>query len=191
LPDITPAFASDHQSFAPYKRDPETLRRLWAIPGTQGLEHRIGGLEKQDVSGEVSHDPMNHQKMVEIRKEKVERIAKNIPHVQVQGEKEGDLLLLSWGSTYGAAKTAFDKLQSDGHKISFLNLKYLNPFPENLGEILFNFKRIFIPELNLGQLKTIIQSKYLIPVIGLNKVQGKPFKAVEIEEKIIELLNEK
>jgi len=191
LPDITPVFETNPDSFAPYKRDPDTLRRLWAIPGTQGLEHRIGGLEKQDITGEVSHDPSNHQRMVELRQEKIERIVKDIPHTEVMGEKEGDLLILSWGSTYGAAKTAFENLRSDGYKLSFVHLKYLNPFPENLGEILFNFKRILIPELNMGQLKTIIQSRYLLPVIGLNKVQGKPFKAIEIEEKLIELLNQK
>ena len=110
---------------------------------------------------------------------------------EVSGEQSGDLLLLSWGSTYGAAKTAFDKLTGEGHKISFLHLKYLNPFPKNLGEILYNFKRILIPELNSGQLKMIIQSKYLVPVINMSKVQGKPFKAIEIEEKLVELLNEK
>jgi 2-oxoglutarate ferredoxin oxidoreductase subunit alpha len=191
LPDLTPVFETNPESFAPYKRDPETLRRLWAIPGTQGLEHRIGGLEKQDITGEVSHEPSNHQRMVELRKEKIDRIAKDIPPIEVQGEKEGDLLLLSWGSTYGAAKTAFEDLRLKGEKLSFANLKYLHPFPENLGEILYNFKRILIPELNMGQLKTVIQSRYLIPVIGLNKVQGKPFKAVEIEEKIVELLKSK
>jgi 2-oxoglutarate ferredoxin oxidoreductase subunit alpha len=191
LPDMTPAFETNTESFAPYKRDPETLRRLWAIPGTQGLEHRIGGLEKQDVTGEVSHDPANHQRMVELRKEKIDRIVRDIPPLEIAGEKEGDLLVLSWGSTYGAAKTAYETITAKGHKLSFVHLKYLHPFPHNLGEILYNFKRILIPELNMGQLKTVIQSRYLIPVIGLHKVQGKPFKAVEIEEKIHDLLNQK
>jgi len=191
LPDLTPEFASDPESFAPYKRDSETLSRPWAIPGVQGLEHRIGGLEKQDVTGAVSHDPQNHQKMVELRKEKVEKIVDDIPEAEVIGEPEGDLLVLSWGSTYGAAKTAYDKLRGEGHKFSFVHLKYIHPFPKNLGEIIFNFKRIFIPEMNMGQLKTIIQSTYIVPVIGMNKVQGKPFKAVEIEDKILELLKPK
>jgi len=191
LPDINPQYATDPETFAPYKRDPETLSRPWAIPGVQGLEHRIGGLEKQDVTGTVSHEPMNHQRMVELRKGKIEGIAKDIPKAEIYGESKGDLLILSWGSTFGAAKTAYDKLTKDGHTLSFVHLKYLNPFPENLGEILNNFKRIFIPELNMGQLKMIIQSTYLIPVIGMNKVQGKPFKAVEIEEKLVELLNHK
>jgi len=191
LPDLTPEFAKDPEQFAPYKRDPETLSRPWAIPGTQGLEHRIGGLEKKDVTGHVSHDPMNHQRMVELRKQKVEGIVNDIPTLEVEGEKEGDLLILSWGSTYGAAKTAFDKLREEGRKLSFAHLKYIHPFPKNLGEILFNFKRILIPEMNTGQLKTIIQSTYMVPVIGLNKVQGKPFKAIEIEDKILELLENK
>jgi 2-oxoglutarate ferredoxin oxidoreductase subunit alpha len=189
LPDLTPEFAKDPDNFEPYKRDPDTLSRPWAIPGVQGLEHRIGGLEKADITGHVSHDPMNHQKMVELRKQKVEGIVNDIPELEVAGEKEGDLLVLSWGSTYGAAKTAYDKLRDEGHKLSFVHLKYIHPFPKNLGEILFSFKRILIPEMNMGQLKTIIQSTFLVPVIGLNKVQGKPFKAIEIEEKILELLN--
>ncbi|MGD9327934.1 MAG: 2-oxoacid:acceptor oxidoreductase subunit alpha [Cyclobacteriaceae bacterium] len=191
LPDLTPEFAKDPETFAPYKRDPVTLSRPWAIPGTQGLEHRIGGLEKADVTGHVSHDPMNHQKMVELRKEKIEGIVNDIPELELTGDKEGDLLVLSWGSTFGAAKTAYDKLIDEGHKLSFAHLKYIHPFPKNLGEILFSFKRIFIPEMNMGQLKTIIQSTYLVPVIGMHKVQGKPFKAIEIEEKILELLNQK
>ena len=189
LPDLTPEFVKDPDTFEPYKRDPDTLSRPWAIPGVQGLEHRIGGLEKADITGHVSHDPMNHQKMVELRKQKVEGIVNDIPELEVAGEKEGDLLVLSWGSTYGAAKTAYDKLRDEGHKLSFVHLKYIHPFPKNLGEILFSFKRILIPEMNMGQLKTIIQSTFLVPVIGLNKVQGKPFKAIEIEEKILELLN--
>ena len=191
LPEIAPQFATDPENFGPYKRDPETLSRPWAIPGVQGLEHRIGGLEKQDVTGTVSHEPMNHQKMVELRKGKIDGIAKDIPKAEIHGDTKGDLLLLSWGSTYGAAKTAYDKIIKEGHNLSFVHIKYLNPFPENLGEILHSFKRILIPELNMGQLKLIIQSKYLLPVIGMNKVQGIPFKAVEIEEKLVELLNQK
>jgi len=191
LPDLKPNFVRDLENYGPYRRDPETLSRMWAIPGIQGLEHRIGGLEKQDITGQVSHDPMNHQKMVEFRKEKIERIAKDIPKAEVHGEKQGDLLILSWGSTYGAAKTAYDKLTAEGKNISFVHLKYIHPFPENLGEILYNFKRILIPEMNMGQLKIIIQSKYLVPVIGFNKVMGIPFKAAEIEDKIVELLNHK
>ena len=188
LPDIAPVFASDPSTFKPYDRNSETLGRLWAIPGMQGMEHRIGGLEKQDGSGVLSHDPMNHQKMVELRQKKVDGIANDIPDLEVIGDAEGDLLLLSWGSTYGAAKTAVDNLKAQGHKISFAHLRYLNPFPKNMGDVLHKFDRVVIPELNLGQLKNLIQAKYLKRVIGINKVQGQPFKSVELEEKITMLL---
>ncbi len=190
LPEIKPGFVADLEKFAPYKRDPETLARPWAIPGVQGLEHRVGGLEKSDVTGSVSQDPMNHQKMSEYRRDKIEKISKDIPEVKVEGSQQGDILLISWGSTYGAAKTAFDKLNREGFKLGFINLKYLNPFPANLGNVLKNFKRILIPEMNLGQLKFIIQAKFLLPVTGLHKIQGKPFKAVEIENKIREMFEE-
>lgn len=189
LPEIQPQFASDVTTFKPYVRNPETLARLWAIPGMQGMEHRIGGLEKEDGSGIVSTDPINHQKMVETRQKKIDNIANDIPELEIMGDTEGDLLLLSWGSTYGAAKIAVEKLQAKGHKISHAHLRYLNPFPKNLGDILHRFERVVIPELNLGQLKNLIQAKYLKPVIGINKVQGKPFKAIELEEKISVLLS--
>jgi 2-oxoglutarate/2-oxoacid ferredoxin oxidoreductase subunit alpha len=189
LPDIAPNFAPDAATFKPYLRNPETLARLWAIPGMQGMEHRIGGLEKEDGSGVVSQDPMNHQKMVELRQKKVDGIANDIPDLEVMGDTKGDLLLLSWGSTYGAAKAAVDNLKIKGHNISFAHLRYLNPFPKNLGDVLHKFDRVVIPELNLGQLKNLIQAKYLKRVTGINKVQGKPFKAVELEEKISVLLS--
>lgn len=189
LPEIAPNFASDPSTFKPYLRRTETLARLWAIPGMEGMEHRIGGLEKEDGSGVVSHDPMNHQKMVEIRQKKVDGIANDIPDLQVFGEPEGDLLLLSWGSTYGAAKTAFENLRAQGQRISFAHLRYINPFPKNLGDILQKFDHVVIPELNLGQLKNLIQAKYLKRIIGINKVQGKPFKAIELEEKLSALTN--
>jgi 2-oxoglutarate/2-oxoacid ferredoxin oxidoreductase subunit alpha len=191
LPEIAPHFADDPAAFKPYLRNAETLSRLWAIPGMEGMEHRIGGLEKEDGSGVVSHDPMNHQKMVEIRQKKVDGIANDIPELEVVGDAPGDLLLLSWGSTYGAAKTAVDNLKAKGHTVSFAHLNYLNPFPKNLGDVLHKFERVVIPELNLGQLKNLIQAKYLKRVIGINKVQGKPFKAVELEEKILMLLNQR
>jgi 2-oxoglutarate ferredoxin oxidoreductase subunit alpha len=188
LADIEPNFATDPSTFKPYLRNPETLSRLWAVPGMQGMEHRIGGLEKEDGSGVVSHDPSNHQKMVELRQKKVDGIANDIPELEVMGEPEGDILVLSWGSTYGAAKSAVLKLKAAGYNLSFANLRYLNPFPKNLGDVLHRFERVVIPELNLGQLKNLIQAKYLKPVIGINKVQGKPFKSVELEEKLIMLL---
>ncbi|HEX6893084.1 MAG TPA: 2-oxoacid:acceptor oxidoreductase subunit alpha [Chryseolinea sp.] len=191
LPEIKAYFTNDPTNFAPYKRDEETLRRQWAVPGFQGMEHRIGGLEKEDGSGNVSSDSLNHEKMVLLRQQKIERIANDIPELVVEGEQEGDLLLLSWGSTYGAAKTAFERLKAKGAPVSFANLRYMNPFPKNLGEILNRFQRVVIPELNLGQLKLLIQAKYLKPVIGINKMQSKPFKSVEIEEKLEGLLTQK
>lgn len=188
LAEIEPNFATDPSTFKPYLRNPDTLSRLWAVPGMQGMEHRIGGLEKEDGSGVVSHDPSNHQKMVELRQRKVDGIANDIPELEVMGEPEGDILLLSWGSTFGAAKSAVLKLKAAGYNLSFANLRYLNPFPKNLGDVLHRFERVVVPELNLGQLKNLIQAKYLKPVIGINKVQGKPFKSVELEEKLIMLL---
>lgn len=191
LPEIEAYFAKDTTNFAPYKRDEQTLRRQWAIPGFEGMEHRIGGLEKEDGSGNVSSDGVNHEKMVHLRQEKINRIALDIPDAEVLGEPEGDLLMLSWGSTFGAAKTAFEKVRANGHPISFCHLRYMNPFPKNLGDILGRFQRVLLPELNMGQLKLLIQGKYLKPIIGISKVQGKPFKSTELEEKIMSLLTEK
>ncbi len=189
LPDITVKFETNADNFMPYARDPQTLARPWAIPGTQGLEHRIGGLEKQDITGLVSHEPMNHQRMVELRARKIENIKNDIPDAVVEGEQEGDLLIVGWGGTYGAIKDAFDRLIGQGRKLSYLHLKHLNPFPKNFESILRRFKRVFVPELNMGHLKSVIQSKFLIPVIGYNKVQGLPLKAHEVELIVTELLN--
>lgn len=188
LPEIKAYFTNDPTDFAPYKRDAETLRRQWAIPGFEKMEHRIGGLEKEDGSGNVSSDSLNHEKMVKIRQEKIDRIANDIPAAMVEGEQDGDVLMISWGSTYGAAKTAFERLKEKGHPISFLNLRYLNPFPKNLAEVLSRFQRVVIPELNMGQLQLLIQAKYLKRVIGIHKVQGKPFKSSELEEKLESIL---
>jgi len=188
LPDISPKFATDPETFQPYKRDPETLARPWAIPGTPGLEHRIGGLEKEDITGLVSQDPLNHEKMVEYRRDKVAGIAKDIPLAEVLGEQEGDLLIVGWGGTYGAMQDAFDKLRSEGKKVSYCHVKYLNPFPANFEKVLRSFKRILIAELNDGHLATLIQAKFLIPVLRLNKIQGLPLKADEVEAKVNQLL---
>ena len=189
LPDLTPKFATDPATFQPYKRDPQTLARMWAIPGTPGLEHRIGGLEKEDLTGLVSQDPLNHQRMVGLRQQKVEGIVNDIPLAEVEGEQSGDLLIIGWGGTYGAIKDAFDKLRSQDKKVSYCHLRYMNPLPKNLGEILGKFERILIPELNNRQLATILQAKYLKPILGLNKIQGLPLKADEVEEKVNQLLN--
>ncbi len=188
LADLKVTFATDPETYQPYKRDPVTLSRPWAVPGTPGLEHRIGGLEKADGSGLVSHSPTNHEKMVKYRAEKIKRIQNDIPDAKVVGKQEGDLLVLGWGSTYGPIATAYEEMIIKGHEISYCHLSHLNPFPKNLGEILSKFRRVVVPEMNTGHLKTILQSTYLKPVIGLNKVQGMPFKAFEIELALIELL---
>ena len=189
LPEMAPTFVTNPDGFQPYNRDAQTLARNWAIPGTQGLEHRIGGLEKEDITGLVSQDPINHQKMVDIRDKKIENIANDIPLAEIEGENEGDLLVIGWGGTYGAIKEAYDKLRSEGKKISYVHLTHLNPLPKNLGDILSKFKRILIPELNSGQLSLILQAKFLRPILGLNKVQGLPLKGYEVEDKINKLLN--
>lgn len=191
LPEIHPHFATDSTTFAPYKRDEKTLRRQWAIPGFEGMEHRIGGLEKEDGSGNVSSDSVNHEKMVHLRQEKVDGIANDIPELLVEGEQEGDVLVLSWGSTYGAAKTAYERLRASGHQLSFAHLRYMNPFPRNLGDILNRFTRVVVPELNLGQLQLLLQGKYLKRIIGIHKVQGKLFKSSELEKELLALLEEK
>ena len=187
LSKIDVKFATDPEGYFPYSRD-EHLSRPWAIPGTPGLEHRIGGLEKEHITGNISYDPKNHEYMVKLRAEKVKIIQNDIPDLEVEGDQEGELLLLGWGSTYGAITAAWENLRSKGYKLSKAHLRYLNPFPKNLGDVLKRFKKILIPELNLGQLSYILRAEYLIDVISLPKVQGQPFKASEIEPKAIELL---
>lgn len=194
LPDIEVNFAKpedfEGKKFPPYIRD-EKLVRPWAIPGTPGLEHRIGGLEKRNITGEVSSDPLNHEYMVKIRDEKIQRIAEEIPPQEVYGDPEGDLLVLGWGGTFGAIRDAVNRVRAKGYKVSQAHLFYVNPMPKNLGDILKNFDKVLIPELNLGQLAFIIRAKYLIPVYQLNKIQGLPFRSSEVENKIYELLGVK
>jgi 2-oxoglutarate ferredoxin oxidoreductase subunit alpha len=185
---LTVSHPTDPESFAPYQRDPETLARPWAIPGTPGLEHRVGGLEKADITGNVNYDPHNHEHMTRLRNEKIARIAKYIPVQEVHGDPEGELLVLTWGSTYGAALTAVNRLREQGASVSHAHLRYLNPFPRNLGDILSRFNTVLIPELNLGQLRLLIRARYLMDAIGLPKVQGIPFKVSEILDKCEELL---
>jgi 2-oxoglutarate ferredoxin oxidoreductase subunit alpha len=182
-----PGAPSNGDAFLPYQRD-ERLARPWALPGTPGLEHRIGGLEKQDITGNVSYDPANHQHMVNTRAKKVENIANDIPPQKLDGPATGDLLVLSWGGTYGACATAVHNVQAKGKSVTHCHLRYLNPLPKELGNILSRFKKVLIPELNMGQLKTVIRAKYLVDAIGLNKVQGKPFSVGEVVEKIEALL---
>lgn len=188
LPVIEGEYWTKKEGFHPYQRD-EFLARPWVKPGTPGLEHRIGGLEKQHITGNVSYDPQNHEYMVKLRAEKVKNIENHIPLAEVEGDKEGELLIVGWGSTYGSITTARERLLAKGYNVSRLHLKYLNPFPKNLGEVLSKFNKVLIPELNLGQLRKIIRAEFLVDAIGMNKVQGLPFKASEIEKKVIEVLS--
>jgi 2-oxoglutarate ferredoxin oxidoreductase subunit alpha len=175
------------EPFLPYARD-ERLARPWAIPGTKGLMHRIGGLEKQDITGNVSYDPENHQHMVNVRAQKVANVARDIPPQQVVGPQTGDLLVLSWGGTYGACLTAVRRVQAAGGRVAHAHLRYLNPLPSDLGTILGRFKQVLIPELNSGQLRLVIRANYLREAVGLNKVQGRPFSVGEVVAKIQELI---
>ncbi|MDP3301564.1 MAG: 2-oxoacid:acceptor oxidoreductase subunit alpha [Sulfuricurvum sp.] len=171
-------------------RDPKTLVRDWAIPGMPGLEHRIGGLEKDFKTGNVSYDPANHQKMSDIRRDKIEAVKENIPLQEIEGEPSGDLLIISWGGTYGAVEMAMRALQKEGKKISLIHLRYLNPMPKNVGEIIKNYKKVIIPELNMGQMVHIINAKFGCNAIGYNKVQGLPFKISELKSAFTQALNE-
>lgn len=184
LQKIPVKFASDPDSFQPYLRDSETLARPWAVPGTPGLEHRIGGLEKEDVTGNVSYDPANHEKMTELRAEKVARIANDISELVVHGDTEGDVLVLGWGSTYGAITSAVDDLRGDGKSVSSAHLRYLNPFPKNLGDVLKRFKTTIIPEMNMGQLAFLVRSRYLVDAVSFTKVKGRPFTIHEIVDAV-------
>lgn len=171
--------------FKPYLRN-ELLARPWAIPGTPGLMHRVGGIEKEDGTGNISYDPENHQKMVHIRAQKVANAAKLLPPQDVEGPQNGDLLVLSWGGTYGACLTAVQRAQAAGKSVAHAHLRYLNPFPSNLGEILGRYKKVLIPELNMGQLRMLVRSRYLVDAIGYNKIKGKPFTVSELYETILE-----
>ena len=177
------------QGFLPYKRDPETLSRPWAIPGTPGLEHRVGGLEKQDVTGNVNYEPLNHEKMVRLRAAKVEAIVQDVPDVVPAGDPDGDLLIVAWGSTYGSVTAALKSQRAKGeHRIGHVHLRYLNPLPRNLGEVMKRYRKVLVPEMNMGQLCGCLRAKYLVDAEGYNKIQGQPFKVSELEAKIEEVL---
>jgi len=187
LPKFEVKLATQSEGFHPYSRDPETLARPWAVPGTPNMEHRIGGIEKEDITGNVSYDPENHMHMVLTRAEKVARIANDIPDLEIFGEPDGRLLVIGWGSTYGAITSAVEEMQKSGKAVSSVHLRYLNPFPSNLGEILGRFDRVLIPELNLGQLAMLLRARYLVPAVSFPKVKGKPFKISELTAKMNEL----
>lgn len=190
LPEITPPLVQDNSGeYLPYRRDPEKFSRLWAIPGQEGLRHRVGGLEKADVTGQVSHDPMNHQIMVELRQKKVKKVAEFIPKQSVFGPEKGDLLVIGWGGTYGALFTAVEDLQKEGFSIGLTQFNYINPLPVNTGEVLGSYKRRIVCELNMGQFATYLRSecpKY--ELLQYNKVQGLPFMISELKNKFRELL---
>jgi 2-oxoglutarate/2-oxoacid ferredoxin oxidoreductase subunit alpha len=192
IPEFPVHFTTETNSgngYLPYKRDPQTLARPWAIPGTPGLEHRIGGLEKQDVTGNINYEPLNHEKMVRIRAAKVEAVAQDIPNIEPAGDAHGDLLIIAWGSTHGAITAAVKAQRAEGRKIGHVHLRHLNPLPSNLGEVIKRFKKVLVPELNMGQLLWVLRAKYLVDAVGLNKIQGRPFKQSELEQKIEEMLD--
>jgi 2-oxoglutarate ferredoxin oxidoreductase subunit alpha len=170
------------EGFHPYDRDPVTLARPWAVPGTPGLEHRIGGLEKADITGNVSYDPDNHHRMQLLRQAKIDRIADDIPELTVFGPERGDLLLLGWGSTYGSLRSAAERLQADGRSVAHAHLRYMNPFPRNLGTVLERYRRVLVPEINLGQLSLLLRARFLIDALSYGRVRGKPFRITEIVE---------
>jgi len=190
LPKIDVSFASERSpGWHPYLRDEATLARTWAIPGTPGLEHRIGGLEKSYDSGNISYDPDNHHKMTKVRAAKIAGIANDVPeqHVDV-GEETGDLLVVGWGSTYGAITQAVRRARADGHSVSQVHIRNLWPLPRKLDQILRGFKRVIVPEMNNGMLVKILRSEYLVDAIGINKIAGQPFKVSEIERAIADNL---
>src|SRR5262245_8374627 len=188
LPEFKTSFRTNPENFHPYARDERTLSRPWAIPGTPGLEHRVGGLEKQDVTGNVNYEPLNHEKMVHLRAAKVAAVVQDVPDAMPAGDPDGDLLIVGWGSTYGSITAALRAQRAKGRRIGHLHLRHLNPFPRNLGEVMARYKKVLVPEMNLGQLVWMLRAKYLVDALGFNKVQGKPFRVSEIEAKIEEVL---
>ena len=188
LPKIPWSYATEAPDWQPYLRDPKTLARPWAVPGQKGFEHRIGGIEKSEHSGDISYDPENHHRMTMLRMERVARIVDDIPDIEVVGPESGDLLVVGWGGTYGAITTAAENARKAGKSVASAQIRYLNPFPGNLGKVLGSYKKVLVPELNTGQLSLLLRAKFLVDAIGFNKVAGSPFKIAEIEAKIDEVL---
>ena len=193
LPDLSVEFATEPNhttgdgaaEFWPYLRDPATLARPWAVPGTPGLEHRVGGIEKSDGSGEISYDPANHQRMTEIRAARVAGIANELPRLEVAGDvDDAEVLIVGWGSTWGAITHAMARARARGSKVAHVHLRHLNPFPSNLGEILHRYPKVLVPEMNLGQLSTLLRATYLVDAVSLAKVAGQPFTAAELDIEI-------
>ena len=188
LPDLTPSFHTDPENFSPYHRNQQTLARNWAIPGTPGLEHRIGGLEKDSETGEINYEPENHEKMVLLRDEKIRRIVRDLPQLKIIGSEKNKLLVVTWGSVFGPAVSAIEELQAEGYSVSMLHLRHLFPFQENLGEILRKFEKVLVPEMNLGQLSRLLRAEYLVDAISFSKLQGRHFLISEIRNRVLEIL---
>jgi len=196
LPDISTPFATEPNhvrpdgtaEFWPYIRDEQTLARPWAVPGTPGLQHRIGGIEKEDGSGNISYEPSNHEAMVRIRAAKIAGIAADIPDAEVRGDDDADLLVIGWGSTWGAIDSAVERVRRRGQKVAWVHLVHLSPLPSNLGDIVGRYRKIVVPELNLGQLTRVIRAEYLVDAKAVTKVQGIPFTAVQVETAILDAL---
>jgi 2-oxoglutarate/2-oxoacid ferredoxin oxidoreductase subunit alpha len=190
FPPIDPAFAAANgNGFEPYRRD-EKLARPWAVPGTPGLVHRIGGLEREDVTGDISYDALNHERMTHIRRDKVEGIAEDIPALEVDdADGDGELLVLGWGSSLGTIRAAVARARADGRKVASAHLRYLNPFPANIGDVVRRYPKVLVPEMNLGQLAMLVRSRFLVEARSFTKVQGLPIFAEELEHAIRETLD--
>ncbi|MGW6935545.1 2-oxoacid:acceptor oxidoreductase subunit alpha [Lentzea sp. NPDC054927] len=187
LPDLTVEFATDPENFQPYSRDPETLARPWAVPGTPGLQHRIGGLEKQDITGNISYDPENHDRMVRLRQAKIDGI--EVPDVVVDDPSgEAKVLVVGWGSSYGPIGAAARRVRKLGMPVAHVHLRHLNPFPKNLGDVLKSYEKVIVPEMNLGQLALLLRGKYLVDAVSYTKVQGLPFKAEELQDVLADVI---
>jgi 2-oxoglutarate ferredoxin oxidoreductase subunit alpha len=191
LPDIGIHFRTDPEGFFPYLRDSATLARPWVRPGTPGLEHRIGGIEKQDVTGNISYEPENHDHMVRTRAEKVRRVAQEIPPTSINGPATGDVLVVGWGGTYGAITAAVEEAQMEGKGVASIHLRHLNPLPPDLGQILRQYRRVLVPEINSGQLVRVLRAEYLVDAVGYNRVSGMPLASQDILEAINQIWEEK
>jgi 2-oxoglutarate ferredoxin oxidoreductase subunit alpha len=189
LPRIEVAHRTDPKEYLTYKRHPDTLARDWVVPGTPGLEHRIGGLEKDFLTGNVSYDPSNHERMVAVRAEKVQRVAEEFGELEMLGEPEGDVLVIGWGGTFGALRQSVGHLRKEGLRVSHLHLRWLCPLHPQLGAVMAGFRRVLVAELNMGQLLTVLRATYLVDAVGLNKIQGQPFKVAEVTAAVRDLLD--
>ncbi len=190
LPDLKVEYRTEAQGYYPYVRDPDTLSRPWVVPGTPGLEHRIGGIESEYLTGNISYAPMNHEQMVRLREQKIAGVAREIPPTELIGPESGDVLVLGWGSTYGAITAGVRSLLKEGLAVSQAHIRFLNPLPPDLGDVLSRFKHVLVPEMNMGHLLKIVRAEYLVDAVGFNKIQGRPFKVQEIISRVKKLLEE-